>query len=80
LKGGEEIQENKVALAFRVFQLICSTFFITGFIWASSDWLLLTVLVKAPVTPVSVLMMLYSSIGIAGSELAVRMARRQQKK
>jgi len=45
---------------------------ITGFVWGSSDFLLMTVLVEAPVTPLSVLLMLYGVLGTGLSEAAIR--------
>jgi len=36
---------------------------VTGFLWALTDLLLVTVLVDSPVTPISVLLMLYGFIG-----------------
>lgn len=71
-----EDYREKAVLGVRAFQIICAAFFVTGFIWATSDWLLVTILVEAPVTPLSVLLMLYSTIGLVGSELTVRIMRR----
>lgn len=61
-----------LVLPLRVLQLVCIASVITGFVWASSDWLLLTVLVGAPVTPLSVLLMLYGTVGTFVSEVIVR--------
>jgi hypothetical protein len=66
-------------LGLRVFQIICIASVITGFIWSSSDLLLATVLVDVPVTPLSVLMMLYGVVGVFGSEGAVRFLGRKER-
>lgn len=66
-------------LGLRVVQLISVASVITGFIWSTSDLLLVSVLVGAPVTPLSVLMMLYGSVGLFVSELSVRLLRRKSK-
>lgn len=68
---------NYAILAFRALQILCISLAITGFIWASSDWLLMTVLVEAPVTPLSILLMLYGTLGTGLSEIAVRLLKRK---
>lgn len=60
-------------LPLRVIQIVCIAGVITGFIWASSDFLLVTVLVQAPVTPISVLLMLYGTMGSLLSEIIIRL-------
>lgn len=70
----------KIVLGLRTFQIICIGFTITGILWASSDILLTTVLVGAPVTPLSVLLMLYGSIGTLLNEAAIRMLNRKGRK
>lgn len=65
--------KHATLLWMRVFQLVCLGFMLSGFVWASSDWLLIYVLVSSPVTPLSVLFMAYGSFGILLSELSVRL-------
>lgn len=64
--------KNKLVFGLRGLQIICIGTTVTGFIWGSSDWLLTTVLVQAPVTPLSVLMMLYGTVGTGLIEGIVR--------
>jgi len=68
------MEENKthMILALRVVQLLCLCSIITGFIWSSSDFLLVEVLADAPVTPLSILMMLYGLFGWGLSEGIIR--------
>lgn len=72
--------KQKASIVMRGFQLLCIASVVTGFIWASSDWLLLTVLVDAPVTPVSVLLMLYGTLGTVLIEAIVRWLNRGEQK
>jgi len=64
-------------VSLRFIQLLATASFITGFLWATSDWLLLSILVKTPITPLSVLLMLYGTLGIALSEISVRLINRR---
>lgn len=66
-----------MVVSLRLIQLLATASFITGFLWAMSDWLLLSILVKAPVTPLSVLLMLYGTLGIALCEVSVRLINRR---
>ena len=69
---------NVAIISLRAFQMICIGLTITGFIWATSDLLLTTVLVEAPVTPLSVLLMLYGSLGTGLIEIVIRWLTRKQ--
>ena len=73
-----EKYSNQAVLGLRVVQLLSVAFVIVGFIWSTSDLLLATILVKAPVTPLSVLFMLYGVVGAFSSEAAVRVVRRKK--
>jgi len=64
----------------RVIQIISLASIVTGFIWATSDILMTTVLIKAPVTPMSILLMVYGVFGTFLSEISVRILARIQKK
>lgn len=65
-------------IALRMLQLLTVSMVVTGFIWASSDWLLESVLVGLPVTPLSVLLMLYGSVGSVVIEGLVRFVQRKK--
>lgn len=65
-------------IALRMLQLLTVSMVVTGFIWASSDWLLTSVLVGIPVTPLSVLLMLYGSVGSLVIEALVRVVQRKK--
>jgi len=85
MKGGKVVSDKtdykvQAVIAMRVFQLLCVGLLVSGFVWASSDYLLTTVLVDAPVTPLSVLLMVYGLLGIVCSEVSVRLVRRQNEK
>ena len=67
-------------LALRTIQIISIGCVVSGFIWSSSDWLLLTVLLDSPVTPLSVLLMLYGSCGSIVVEGIMRQLERHYKK
>lgn len=78
VKDNMDSQKKYVVLPLRVVQLLCISCVITGFIWATSDLLLSTILVEAPVTPVSVLLMFYGSIGTLLSEAVIRLFRKKK--
>jgi hypothetical protein len=63
----------------RVIELLCIATTITGFLWASSDLLLTSILVGAPVTPLSVLFMLYGFFGTGTIEVVIRLFNRKSK-
>ena len=69
---------DQTVLGLRVVQLLSVALVIVGFIWSTSDLLLATILVKAPVTPLSVLFMLYGFVGAFASEATVRVVRRKK--
>ena len=68
----------KIVIGLRSIQIICIGFTITGILWSTSDLLLATVLVNAPVTPLSVLMMLYGTFGAFLNEVAIRLMKRKK--
>ena len=70
---------KSVVIGLRVLQLLTIASAITGGIWASSDWLLLYVLVEAPVTPLSVLLIVYGIVGTIVCEAPIRLLRKQEK-
>jgi hypothetical protein len=64
--------KNSAIFGARLLQILSLCLVITGFLWASSDMLMVTVLADSPVTPLSVLLMLYGSVGFMVSELLAR--------
>jgi hypothetical protein len=68
------------ALGLRFIQLVCVVSTITGFLWAMSDLLLVSVLANAPVTPLSVLLMLYGTAGSFCIEAVIRLLNRGAKR
>lgn len=68
----ESSSASYLVLALRIIQLLCCAAIITGFVWSSSDLLLTTILKDAPVTPLSVLLMVYGCFGAGLCELVIR--------
>jgi len=68
-----------VVLGLRSLQMVCIGGFVTGAIWASSDLLINTVLVEVPVTPLSVLLMLYGGVGALVNEVLIRLFNRKRR-
>ena len=68
-----------VVLGLRSLQMVCIGCFVTGPIWASSDLLLNTVLIGVPVTPLSVLLMLYGGVGAVVNEVLIRFFNRKRR-
>ena len=66
-------------IGLRIVQLLTIASVVTGVIWASSDWLLLYVLVEAPVTPLSVLLIVYGLFGTFICEAPIRLLKKQEK-
>jgi len=64
--------KNSAILVTRLIQVLSLCLIITGFLWASSDVLLITVLEDSSVTPMSVLFMLYGFVGSVITELMAR--------
>ena len=63
---------DSAILATRVMQLLCMALVVVGILWASTDLLMVTVLVESPVTPMSLLFILYGFIGSTLTELLAR--------
>lgn len=72
-------QKGYLILGLRILQLLTIGICISGFVWGSGDYLLATVLVDAPVTPLSVLMILYGFVGSLVIEATVRLLSKQPK-
>jgi hypothetical protein len=65
-------------IGLRFVQLITVCMVIVGFIWGSSDFLLASVLKDSPVTPLSVLLMLYGGLGLGITESVIRIVQRKK--
>jgi hypothetical protein len=77
----EETNYSKVGIiGFRCVEILCIGAIITGFVWASSDYLLATILAKSPVTPASVLMIVYGSLGTFLCEVTIWIFKRAEKR
>ena len=70
------IMKKSAIIGVRCLQMLCVAAMITGFIWSTADYLLATALVDSPVAPLSVLLMLYGTIGTLGTELSARLLSR----
>lgn len=70
--------KTQAIILLRLLQLLTVAMSVTGFIWASSDYLLATVLIGVPVTPLSVLLMLYGSVGTFVIEALIRVVQRKK--
>lgn len=64
--------KNSALFGTRLIQVVCLSLMVIGFVWSSSDFLLLTILADSPVTPLSVMFMLYGLLGSVLSELMAR--------
>jgi len=65
--------EKHAIIGLRLMQLLAIASAVTGFIWSSSDMLLLYVLVDTPLTPLSVLLLLYGVFGTFACEMPIRL-------
>ena len=74
-----EKYQQQTILGLRVFQFLCIGFTVTGFVWSTADLLLTTVLVGAPVTPLSLLLLLYGCLGTLTTEGSIRIVKRKAK-
>jgi len=65
-------------IGLRFIQLIAVGMFVVGFIWGGSDWVSSLLPKNGPVTPLSVLLMLYGIIGSLVIEVAIRVVQRKK--
>lgn len=70
--------KKPAVLFLRLLQLLTVAMTFTGFISASSDYLLATVLIGVPVSPLSVLLILYGSVGSVLIEALIRLVQRKK--
>ena len=74
-RGGDKLLPEYKRLALigvRSVETLCIAMSITGFIWATADLLLVRILIKMPVNPFSILLMLYGTVGSFGTEVVAR--------
>ena len=75
----EEVNvKNMGVFSARVMQLISAMLAVVGFIWSSGDILTSLFPSDSVVTPISVLLMLYGSIGVVAFEGVVRFLTRKK--
>lgn len=60
-------------IAVRSIEMLCIGLLITGTIWSTTDFLLLYVLTETLVSPFSILLMLYGTIGTFVTEITARL-------
>jgi hypothetical protein len=65
-------------LGLRFLQLIAIATFVVGFIWGGSDFLSSLLPANGPITPLSVLLMLYGVMGSVVIEVAIRIVQRKK--
>ena len=65
-------------LVLRFLQLISVSTFVVGFIWGGSDFISSLLPKNGPVTPLSVLLMLYGLMGSVVIEGAIRIIQRKK--
>ena len=65
-------------IGLRFLQLIAVSMAVVGFIWGGSDWISSMLPKNGPVTPLSVLLMLYGLIGSLVIEVAIRVVQRKK--
>jgi hypothetical protein len=68
-----QMKPEKMMVRIRSFQYFSVAMSIAGAVWASAEFMVGTVLVKSPVNPISVLMIVYGVVGAFASEMAIRM-------
>ena len=65
-------------LGLRFLQLLAIGAFVVGFIWGGSDFLNSLIPADSPITPLSVLLMLYGVTGSVVIEIAIRVVQRKK--
>jgi hypothetical protein len=73
-----EPEKNNALLGFRTLQIFSLAIVVVGFIWSSGDYISSLFPENSIVNPVSVLMMLYGTLGAIGSEGIIRFLTRKK--
>jgi hypothetical protein len=76
IEGSTDYKKMGV-IGLRFLQLIASGMFAVGFIWGMSDFIS-SLLPGGPVTPFSVLLMVYGAVGSLVIEVAIRVVQRKK--
>jgi uncharacterized protein YneF (UPF0154 family) len=74
----KEPQKSNALLGLRSLQIFSLATVIIGFIWSSGDYMTSLFPDNSVINPVSVLMMLYGTLGVAGSEGIIRFLTRKK--
>lgn len=79
MNGGDGLYnwQYYAKFGFRVIELLSLGFLVSGSLWASNDLLLLYVIVKTPVAPLSLLFILYGLFGTIISEVGARIVNKK---
>ena len=73
-----EPEKSNALLGFRTLQIFSLAIVIVGFIWSSGDFLTSLFPENSIVNPVSILMMLYGTLGAIGSEGIIKFLTRKK--
>jgi hypothetical protein len=65
-------------LGLRFLQLISISLFVVGFIWGGSDFISSLLPQDGPITPLSVLLMVYGIVGTLVIEVAIKIVQRKK--
>jgi TRAP-type C4-dicarboxylate transport system permease small subunit len=77
MSGEKTNYKGALVLGLRFMQLLAVALCFVGLIWGSSDWLSAYVLKDSPITPLSVLFMLYGFMGAGSIEVVIRLLQRK---
>lgn len=69
---------TKLVLALRFFQVLTVAMVAVGFIWGMGDLVLSILPADSPITPLSLLMILYGGVGSVIIEAAIRIVQRKK--
>lgn len=67
--------KSQIVLALRFFQILTVAMVAVGFIWGAGDVIMAWLPADTAVTPLSMLLMLYGTIGSSVIEIAVRVVK-----
>jgi hypothetical protein len=76
--GNSDNKGSIVVLGLRVLQIICMALAVVGFIWSTGDYLSSLFPPDSVVTPFSVLLLLYGSVGAVGIEGSIKFLKRKK--
>jgi hypothetical protein len=70
--------KHSLVLGLRVLQILSMTLTVVGFIWSTGDYLSSLFPPDSVVTPFSVLLLLYGSVGAVGIEGSIKFLKRKK--